>query len=97
MARKMKAKKNAKRLFFLGLSSIVIIIVTTFTIGSYWVEIYDKYQERNHLEKQLEELQAKEAVLRVDADKMQDPEYIARFARERYQFSKDGEIVLQIK
>ena len=45
MARKKrKAKKSVKRLLFLGLASIAIIIGTTYTIGKYWVEIYGKYQ-----------------------------------------------------
>lgn len=97
MARKKKAKKNTKRLLLLGFGSIVIIIVTTFTIGRYWVDIYEKYQERKVLEQKLEELKEKEAILRVDADKLQDPDYIARYAREKYLYSKEGEIILQMK
>ena len=89
--------KNTKRLLILGLTSIGIIVITTFTIGSYWLEIYEKYQERSELEEKLEYLQSREAVLRGDADRLQDPDYIARFARERYLFSKEGEIVLQIQ
>ena len=32
----------------------------------------------------------------IDADKLQDPDYIARYAREKYSYSKDGEIILRI-
>ncbi len=97
MARKKrKAKKSVKRLLFLGLASIAIIIGTTYTIGKYWVEIYGKYQEKKKLKNKLVALKEKEDELQVDADKLQDPDYIARYAREKYSYSKDGEIILRI-
>ncbi len=83
-------------MLFLGMSSLVIIIGTTYTIGKYWVEIYDKYQEKRDLKKELVSLKEKEAELKVDASKLQDPDYIARYAREKYSYSKDGEIILRI-
>lgn len=97
MARKKrKARKSVKRLLFLGLASIAIIIGTTYTIGKYWVEIYGKYQEKKKLKNKLVALKEKEDELQVDADKLQDPDYIARYAREKYSYSKDGEIILRI-
>ena len=97
MARKKrKAKKSVKRLLFLGLASIAIIIGTTYTIGKYWVEIYGKYQEKKKLKNKLVALKEKEDELQVDADKLQDPDYIARYAREKYSYSNDGEIILRI-
>lgn len=96
MAKKNKNKKKLKRMLFLGVSSIAIIIGTTYTIGKYWVEIYDKYQEKKELKKKLVTLKEKEDELKVDASKLQDPDYIARYAREKYSYSKDGEIILRI-
>lgn len=93
---KTKSKKKKRRMLFLGLTSIIVIVATTFTIGKYWVEIYDKYKEKKSLEKKYVSLKEKEARLRVDADKLQDPDYIARYAREKYQYSKDGEFILKI-
>lgn len=89
-------KKSRRRIVFLGFGSIAVIIATTFTIGKYWIEIYDKYQEKRELEKQLISLKNKEKELKVDADKLQDPDYIARYAREKYLYSKDGEFILKI-
>ena len=94
---KSKAKtKRRRRILFLGLSSVIVIFVTTFTIGKYWIEIYDKYQEKEKLEKELISLKNKEKKLKVDANKLQDPDYIARYAREKYFYSKDGELILKI-
>ena len=83
-------------MLFLGVSSIAIIVGTTYTIGCYWVEIYAKYQEKKDLKKELALLKDKEEELKVDASKLQDPDYIARYAREKYSYSKDGEIILRI-
>lgn len=96
MAKKKQDKKSIKRLFLLGFSSVAIIVVTTITIGKYWVEIYNKYQEKRELEKELVALKDQEDELKVDASKLQDPDYIARYAREKYSYSKDGEIILRI-
>lgn len=93
---KRKSNKKAKRMLILGLSSIAVIVFTTFTIGKYWVEIYEKYQEKKELEEKYVTLKEKEAELQVDADKLQDPDYIARYAREKYLYSKDGEFILKI-
>ena len=94
-------KKNIKqnrnrRMIILGLGSIAIIITMTLTIGKYWVDIYDKYKEKQELEEKLAELQKKEKELKLDADKLQDPDYIARYAREKYSYSKDGEFIIKI-
>lgn len=93
---KMNKVKKTRRMLILGLSSIIIIITMTFTIGKYWIEIYDKYQEKKELEKKLIALKEEEEKLKVDADKLQDPDYIARYAREKYLYSKDGEFIIKI-
>ena len=96
MARKKKNTKKRRRIVFLGFTSVFIIVSTTFTIGKYWIDIYEKYQEKKNLEKELTLLKEKEEELAVDANKLQNPDYIARYAREKYLYSKDGEFILQI-
>ncbi len=88
--------KARRRILFLGLGSMVIIFAMTFTIGKYWIEIFDKYQEKKVLDDELTRLKEKEEELKVDANKLQNPDYIARYAREKYLYSKDGEYILQI-
>ena len=75
------------------LSLIVILVVT---IGKYWVDIVNKYQENERLSKELVTLKEKELELKIDVEKLQDPEYLERYAREKYLFTKDGEIVLKL-
>ena len=88
--------KRKRRMILLGLGSIAVIVTMTFTIGKYWIEIIDKYREKNRLEEELKLLKAKEKELKLDADKLQNPDYIARYAREKYLYSKDGEFIIKI-
>ena len=94
--KKRNRKKRVRRMLLLGFASLVIIITMVFTIGKYWVEIYDKYKEKGELEKKLAQLQLEEKTLKLDADKLQDPDYVARYAREKYLYSKDGEFIIKI-
>ena len=96
MSKYKKKLKPKKRAVFLALVSLVVIVAVTFSIGKYWVEILEKYQEKQELEKELLALKEKEEELQVDANKLQNPDYVARYAREKYLYSKEGEYILQI-
>ena len=96
MAKNRKKSKSKRRILLLGFTSLVIIFTTTFTIGKYWIEIFEKYKEKKELEAELTALKEKEEELKVDANKLQNPDYVARYAREKYLYSKDGEYILQI-
>ena len=87
--KKIKLKKNSKILL---ISLIVILVVT---IGKYWIDIIDKYQENERLTKELATLKEKELELKIDVEKLQDPEYLERYAREKYLYSKDGELIIR--
>lgn len=92
---KRKKKKKLGPVLLIGVS-FVIITFTTFTIFKYWTEIYSKYQEKDVLEKKLSSLKDKEEELEADVNKLQDSDYVARYAREKYYYSKDGEFILKI-
>ena len=53
MTKNSSKRKTRRRMLLLGLSSIIVIFVMTFTIGKYWVEIFEKYQEKKELDKEL--------------------------------------------
>ena len=92
--KRMKPRKRALAIVFL---SFLIIVGVTFSIGRYWVEIIEKYQEKQELEKELTSLKEKEEELQVDANKLQNPDYVARYAREKYLYSKKDEIIIKIE
>lgn len=95
MMAKRKKKKKIGPVLLLCLS-FAVITFTTFTIFKYWTEIYNKYQEKGELKKELASLKDREEELESDVNKLQDSDYVARYAREKYYYSKDGELILKI-
>ena len=93
---KRKVKKKARRIATFGIISISLIIFLIITMGSVLLEIVDKYKEKIELENQLVALKEKEKDLENDVKKLEDPEYLARYAREKYFYSKEGELILRI-
>lgn len=79
-----------------GVASFLLIIIISITLFSVFTEILDKYKEKNELENQLIALEEKEKELENDVKKLEDPEYLARYAREKYFYSKDGELIIRI-
>lgn len=98
MSKKAVKNKKAKKrrivsLLFLVALFVVILISTVF---SDWMQIIDNKNQTNALEKQYESLLEEEASLKSEVVKLQDPDYIARYAREKYMYTRDGEIILKI-
>lgn len=60
------------------------------------VKINNKYVEVRELEKKLADLQEEEKELNSEIVKLQDTDYLARYAREKYFYSKDNEIIIRI-
>ena len=93
---KKKNKKFRYRVVFLIPLCIGLMVAIFASVGSYWVKIANKYQEKEELEKQIIVLKEKEEELKGEVDRLEDPDYVARYARERYMYSKDGEIILRL-
>lgn len=93
--RKRKVKKSVIR-FILRIVS-VFIIVSFFVISfPIIVKLKNLSNEEKELSKTLIELKKDEEKLKTDILKLNDKEYIARYAREHYLYTKDGEIALKI-
>ena len=93
----MKMTRQAKaRLLFFTPFCIIAILIFAFKLGSYTKTIYDLQNETNKLEKLYSSLQDEGDNLKTEITKLHDPEYIARYARENYDYSKEGEIIIKI-
>ena len=60
------------------------------------VQINKLTNQKNDLVVQINALKAKEEELETDINKLADPEYIAKYAREKYLYSRDGEFVIKL-
>lgn len=61
------------------------------------MKIQDMKNEKKELENQLVSLQEEKETLETDILKLEDPDYIAKYVREKYFYSKDGELILRLE
>ena len=93
---KVSVKKSVKRLFVFGIFSFAIIFFVLATIYNIVNQIMDKYKEADELEKKIAVLTEEEQDLNNEINKLQDKDYLARYAREKYFYSKNGELIIRI-
>lgn len=95
--RKSKISKKAKLrilLFFIIFGGIIGSL--SYSFFSNVNKIVSIKKEKQILSDRIAELTDEEAVLNSDIKKLEDPEYVARYAREKYLYSKDGELIIRI-
>lgn len=95
--RKNSAYNKSKKRLVLA-SGIFIVLVSMF-IGSMfsdWAQIASNNKNIELLSKEYEELKEETSSLQSEVNKLKDPEYLARYAREKYLYSKDGELILRM-
>lgn len=90
------AKKTKLRLSILGTLSMIAIGYFCFTLFFHLYKIYQLHQEKNMLEEKYSKLQQEADDLQIEINKLSDPEYLARYAREKYSYSKNGEYIIKI-
>lgn len=97
MAKKRKTNKKAKiRMFLFFVIFGTVIGYLSYNFFSNVNRIMEIKKEKVSLEEQLVNLYEKEDQLNSDIKKLEDPEYVARYAREKYMYSKDGELIIRI-
>ena len=95
--KKSKKKDNEYRYVPSLIAAIVFfIVVLVSTIFTDTMQIYSNKKETADLETKYNLLLEKEASLRSEVIKLHDPDYVARYAREKFLYSKDGEKILRI-
>ena len=95
--RKSKISKKAKLrilLFFIIFGGIIGSL--SYSFFSNVNKIVSIKKEKQVLNDRIAELTDEGKVLNSDIKKLEDPEYVARYAREKYLYSKDGELIIRI-
>ena len=97
MARKNNVTIQARRrLFFLRPISLFLVIFVVITFASNSYRLYQLVNEKKEKENNYIELQEESEHLKNEITKLNNPEYLAKYARENYAYSKDGEIIIKI-
>lgn len=89
-------KKERRRIILTSIFCFFIIGLSVISSVNNLVKISQKKEEKKELTKQLEKLEDEEITLTDDVEKLKNPEYAARYAREKYLYSKNGEKILKI-
>ena len=96
---KRKKKKTLKRgirfLFSFVIFSIVTVVLG-YNMFSNIVSIRKLKLQQIELKQQLVNLEKEKEVLETDILKLKNPDYIGKYVREKYFYSKDGELILRI-
>lgn len=96
MAKKRVTKATKRRLTVLGPIFIVIIIYFVFSLLYNVYTIYTLSMEKKNLEASYLSSQEQAEQLKIDIEKLNDPEYLADYAREKYLYTKQGEYIIKL-
>ena len=95
--KKKKFSKKAKgRLFIAFILFGTVISMLSYKFFYNIKQIRDMKDEKTVYEGQLLKLEDEEKVLESDILKLKDPAYVAKYVREKYLYSKDGELIIRL-
>lgn len=95
-SKKSTVKKKDNTIKYLITFIVLFSIVLIATVYSDIRSITQNVSETKEYNKLYGELLEEEASLNSEVIKLQDPEYVARYAREKFMYTKDGELILKI-
>lgn len=90
-----RTKKDKRRILLGTLVILIMICYLSFFVYRYWNQILANNKEKKVLEAKYETLLKEEDELNNEITKMQDSEYAAKYAREKYGYSKDNEVIIK--
>ena len=93
---KRKTRKEKERLVFISLIIIALLVSLVGTVIGDFKQILENKKETIKLTQEYEMLLDEQEKLASEVTKMQDPEYVARYAKEKYLYSSEGEIIIRI-
>lgn len=89
-------RASKRRLMIFGTLSCLIMVYCLFNFITYSYRIKKLSDEHQALTQELTGLKERESNLKNEINKLKDPDYLARYARENYLYTKDGEYVIKM-
>ena len=91
-----KTKKEKKRLVFISFCIIGLLVTLVSSVFKDWQEIMDNNSQIKALSAEYEQLLNEDEKLESDVTKLQDSEYVMRYAKEKFMYSEDGDTILRM-
>ncbi len=95
MANKKMSKSSKRRLTVITPIVILAIGYCAFTLITTAISIYKLNVEEAELKEELNNLKGDSKDLKNEINRLQDKDYVARYARENYLYTRDGEYVIK--
>ena len=92
----MKKFNKKKRILLISICTIGLITLLLVNLFSVWNQLILKNKEKEFYTQELSKLKEEEKYLNMEVEKLKDPDYVARYAREQFLYSKDGEFNIRI-
>lgn len=89
-------KKYRLRLLIYLCILVSIGAILSYSCFSTWKQIVNNRKMKEELTNKYNDLLENEDSLEGEVVKLQDPEYVAKYAREKYLFTKDGELIIDM-
>lgn len=89
------SKKERKRLFLITVAIISLLFVLVGSVYSDWKQILKNRKSEIELTQKYELLLENEIKLSAEITKLQDDEYLARYAKEKFMLSSDGDTIIK--
>lgn len=96
MSSRRVSKATKRRLTLFGTLSIISIIYFGVSLSYHIYTLYDLNKQKDELNEYYKKLKKEAEDLQIEIDRLKDPEYLARYAREKYYYSKEGEYIIKI-
>ncbi len=91
-----KTRKEKKRLVIISSMIVILMVLLVHSVARDWTEIMDNNHQIKQLTQEYNDLLKEEEKLASDVTKLQDSDYIARYAKEKFLYSQDGDIILRM-
>ena len=91
-----RTRKEKKRLIFISVTIVALLVSLFGSLYSDFMQILENKKETSILTSEYEKLIDEQESLSSEVTKMQDPNYVARYAKEKYLYSSEGEIIIRI-
>lgn len=91
------SQKTKFRVTFIVVGLIASLVFFSSTLFSFLMNNYKYNSKKKELNESYNEKLAEEEELKSDIEKLQDPEYLARYAREKYLYSGEDELIIKFE
>lgn len=91
-----KTRKEKKRLIVISLTIVLLLISLFYTVYDNFMQVVENKKSIAFLTTEYEQLLDEQTRLSSQVLKMQDPEYVARYAKEKFLYSLPDEIIIRV-